>query len=192
MCAANLHTKRYDEVTWNATVDKMLLYDVGMSGQFLGETAALIELARVLNRTADATALEEQQAAMAAKVQQHLWSAEQQIYLNFQVDSRTFNKHSSPTSFYPMLSGTATVEQALAMTRRWLTNHSRCATSVDHARFPASIFRRSHKRFHIPSLTYRVRLLQVLPNEQQRPARPAGATTPHRTDADHLVLGGPL
>ena len=32
--------------------------------------------------------------------------------------------HTSPTSFYPMLSGTATVEQALAMTRCWLTNHS--------------------------------------------------------------------
>eukprot|EP00966_Prymnesium_polylepis_P292098 6745835-Prymnesium_polylepis.1 len=61
---------------------------------------------------------------MAAKVQQRLWDDDRQIFLNLQQDTGSFNTHTSPTSFYPMLSGTATVQQALAMTRRWLTNHS--------------------------------------------------------------------
>ena len=102
----------------------MLIYDVGMTGEFLGETEALVELAEILNRTADVALLKARQADMAARVQSTLWSAASQIYLNYQVDTQTFNTHTSPTSFYPMLSGTATVEQALAMTRRWLTNHS--------------------------------------------------------------------
>ena len=114
----------YDQVTWNATVNKMLIYDVGMTGEFLGETEALVELAAILNKTTDVVRLKARQADMAARVQKTLWSATSQIYLNYQVDTETFNTHTSPTSFYPMLSGTATVEQALAMTRRWLTNHS--------------------------------------------------------------------
>jgi hypothetical protein len=114
----------YDQVTWNASVDKMLIYDIGMTGEFLGETEALATLAGILNKSDDVALLKARQADMAAKVQQHLWSEEDQIYLNFQQDTNTFNSHTSPTSFYPMLSGTATVEQALAMTRRWLTNHS--------------------------------------------------------------------
>ena len=114
----------YDQVTWNATVDKMLIYDVGMTGEFMGETEALVELAGILNKTDDVVLLKARQADMAARVQKTLWSAASQTYLNYQVDTGTFNTHTSPTSFYPMLSGTATVEQALAMTRRWLTNHS--------------------------------------------------------------------
>ena len=93
-------------------------------GEFLGECDALTELAAALNRTDDAAKFAARRDAMAAKAQQHLWDASRGLYLNFQQDSGTFNEHSSPTSFYPMLSGTATQEQALSMTRRWLTNRS--------------------------------------------------------------------
>ena len=34
----------YDQVTWNASLDKMLIYDVGMTGEWLGEVEALAEL----------------------------------------------------------------------------------------------------------------------------------------------------
>ena len=114
----------YDQVTWNASLDKMLIYDVGMTGEWLGEVEALAELAGYLNLTEDVALLKKRQASMASKVQNTLWSAASQIYLNYQVDTQTFNTHTSPTSFYPMLPGTATVEQARQMTRRWLTNHS--------------------------------------------------------------------
>ena len=77
-----------------------------MTGEFLGETEALAELANILNKSADVALLKTRQADMAAKVQQHLWSEADQIYLNFQEDTHTFNTHTSPTSFYPMLSGT--------------------------------------------------------------------------------------
>ena len=53
----------YDEVTWNASVDKMLIYDVGMTGEFLGETEALVELAGILNKTDDVTLLKARQAS---------------------------------------------------------------------------------------------------------------------------------
>ena len=75
----------YDQVTWNASVNKMLIYDVGMTGEYLGETEALAELAALLNKSDDVALLKQRQADMAAKVQQTLWSAEQQIFLNYQV-----------------------------------------------------------------------------------------------------------
>ena len=36
---------RYDQVTWNATQNKMLIYDIGMTSEWLGEVDALIDLA---------------------------------------------------------------------------------------------------------------------------------------------------
>ena len=30
----------YDQVTWNASLNKMLIYDVGMTGEWLGEVAS--------------------------------------------------------------------------------------------------------------------------------------------------------
>ena len=75
---------------------------LAVSGEFLGEVEALAELAAILNKTDDVALLKSRQAAMAAKVQQHLWSEVTQLYLNFQQDTGTFNTHNSPTSFYPM------------------------------------------------------------------------------------------
>lgn len=114
----------YDEVTWNSSLNKMLIYDVGMTSQYLGEIEALTELAAALNKTDDIAMLKERQADMASTLQATLWSKTRQIYLNYQVDTATFNTHTSPTSFYPMLSGTASPEQVRAMYNRWLTNHS--------------------------------------------------------------------
>ena len=114
----------YDAVTWDANQSKLLIFDVGMTSEFLGETEALAELATALNRTADAAKYEREAEAMAKQVRDTLWSADDGLFLNFQVDTNQFNKHASPTSFYPLLSGTATEEQALTMVRRWLTNHS--------------------------------------------------------------------
>ena len=114
----------YDQVTWNATESKMLIYDIGMTAEWLGEVDALIDLAATLNKPEDVSMLQARKSNMSAKVQSTLWNEALEIYLNYQQDTQTFNTHTSPTSFYPMLSGTATLDQALAMTRRWLTNHS--------------------------------------------------------------------
>jgi len=114
----------YDQVTWSAAQNKMLIYDVGMTGEFLGEVEALAELAAALGKSADVAMLKARQAKMAATVNDVLWNATLGLYFNYQVDTDSFNLHTSPTSFYPMLSGTATPEQALAMTRRWLSKHS--------------------------------------------------------------------
>ena len=125
----------YDQVTWSANASKMLIYDVGMTSEWLGEVDALIDLAKVLNKSDDVAMLTARQADMAKAVQSTLWSASLGLYFNYQVDTKTFNTHSSPTSFYPMLSGTATPAQAVEMTKRWLTNHSGyCIGSSSHNR----------------------------------------------------------
>lgn len=99
---------------------------------------ALAELATVLNLKKDAAMFHERQAKMAAKVNAHLWDSTLGLYFNFQQDTQTFNTHTSPTSFYPMLSGTATVEQAEEMITRWMMNHSGyCLNTTEHAA-PAS------------------------------------------------------
>ena len=71
----------YDQVTWNATANKMLIYDVGMTGEFLGECAALEEMAGALNRSADVAMLR-RGAAVAAAAQRTLWNAARGLYLN--------------------------------------------------------------------------------------------------------------
>jgi hypothetical protein len=82
---------------------QMLIYDVGMTGEWLGETEALAELAGYLNMTEDVALLKKRQADMAAKVQSTLWSAASQIYLNYQVDTQTFNTVRDTPLFEPFV-----------------------------------------------------------------------------------------
>jgi putative isomerase len=63
-------------------------------------------------------------AALAEAVRTRLWDPEREIFAGRRWDGR-FTASLSPTSFYPLLAGIATREQAEAMVARWLTDPGR-------------------------------------------------------------------
>ena len=94
----------------------VLLYDVGMTGVFMSEAAALIELAPVAGR-ADAVPALQARLAAATAATQRLWSAgagAAGAFANAFLDGSP-HARLSPTSFYPLISGAATDAQAAAL-----------------------------------------------------------------------------
>ena len=90
----------------------MNLYDVGMTGLFLSDTQALIELARTF-RPAAVAALSERFARVQAALQAHLWQPAPGLFVNTLFNGSTYERD-SPTSLFPLMSGAATPAQAAA------------------------------------------------------------------------------
>ena len=65
---------------------------------------------------------------MRGKIGAHLWDDVSGAFVN-RFPNGTFNRRVSPTSFYPMLAGAATTEQAAALMGGWLLNSSRFCVS---------------------------------------------------------------
>ena len=61
---------------------------------------------------------------MAARIREHLWDPDHQIFANRFWSGRFSTRH-SPTSFYPLAAGVATAEQAEALVHRHLLNPAR-------------------------------------------------------------------
>ena len=112
---------------FDGTLGRLQLYDVQMSSLFVSESHALQALAPLAGQPAGVVAqLARQSADVTALMQSVLWDANTKIYR--QVDAspkrRGFSAAISPTSFYPMIAGVATVPQAEAMVTGHLTNAS--------------------------------------------------------------------
>ena len=113
---------------------KMLLYDIGFTGMVTSEAQALLTLAELLNRTSDAAFLKARVAKLRVAAQA-LWDPSNNggIFTNKFAGKLHgtcpqsllpckdgFYQRISPTSFYAMLGGIATDEQAIAMVTNWL------------------------------------------------------------------------
>jgi len=107
----------------------MQAYDVGMSSLFVAEAAALAELARAVNRSADAAALDAWAAETRGLIAAHLWDDAAGAFKNFITSNSTLSTRVSPTSFYAMLAGAASDAQAARMANEWLFNASRFCLS---------------------------------------------------------------
>ena len=108
----------------------MLAYDVGMSSLFVAEAAALAELARIVNRTADAATLEAHATEVRGLIASRLWDEDAGIFKNFITANDTLSKRVSPTSFYALLARAATDDQAGRMATEWALNASRFCLSL--------------------------------------------------------------
>jgi len=119
----------YDGHLFNNETHLMELYDVGMSSLFISEAYALAELANVIGRPPELSAmLRSRGDDMAAKMRQHLWDPQQQIYAN-KFRNGSFSRRITPTSFYPMLAKAALDDQVVKMVEGWLLNSSRFCIS---------------------------------------------------------------
>jgi hypothetical protein len=120
----------------NVTTHHMNLYDVGMTGLFLSDTQALIELAQTF-RPAAVAALSERLARVQAALQAHLWQPEAGLFTNTLFNGSTYAR-SSPTNLFPLISGAATPAQAAAGAA-WAASPGGLCLNQSHAPAPGAV-----------------------------------------------------
>lgn len=139
VCPLRIWLHRYDAPPgydlWNATSYRMRLYDVGQSSSIAAEAEALARIADLLNRSADAAMLRGRHQAMASLISKHMWDDELGVFSNLLANGTKYPRI-SPTSFYPMLAGIASDEQATKMVTRWLTNRTRFCVPASPSVWP--------------------------------------------------------
>ena len=92
----------------------MSLYDVGMTALYLSDTEALIALAEVAGRFDVVPGLQERFQRVQTAMNAHMWDAASGMYTNVLYNG-SFYRRWAPTSFFPMISGSASDAQADAM-----------------------------------------------------------------------------
>ena len=102
----------YDDVPFDAYRNTMALADVGLNSLYVFDCECLAEIADVLGRTSEANELSRRAAEYRTKMA-ILWNEERGIFVNRRSEGeQEFSTRISPTSFYPLLAGVATPEQA--------------------------------------------------------------------------------
>jgi hypothetical protein len=92
----------------------MNLYDVGMTALYLSDTEALIALAEVAGRFDIVPELQLRFARVQTAMNAHMWNPATGMYTNVLYNGSFYSRF-APTSFFPLMSGSATDAQADAM-----------------------------------------------------------------------------
>lgn len=111
----------YDGVPFDPVTHRMALSDVGLNALYVADCRALAEIAEAIGKEREAEELRGR-AEMYDAGLQDLFSNASGIFLNRRTDTGAADERLSPTSFYPLLSGTATPEQAERMVKEHLAN----------------------------------------------------------------------
>jgi len=111
----------YDGVPFDPDTHLMQLADVGLNSLYVIDCEALADIARVLDRKAEAEELR-LRAEASRRCLASLWDEKTGIFLNRRTDTGEFSDRLSPTNFYPLLAGATTPEQAERMVREHFYN----------------------------------------------------------------------
>jgi hypothetical protein len=111
----------YDDVPFDILTHQQKLHDVGLNSLYVMDCRLLAKIAEELGQRRDAGELRERAEKYAGNLQT-LWDVENAFYYNKRTDTKEFNRHTSPTNFYPLLAKVPTVEQAEAMLEKHLLN----------------------------------------------------------------------
>ena len=108
----------YDDISFDKAQNRMMLEDVGLTGLFILDCGALIEIAEILGKAEDAQLLlaRRQQAQRGLDT---LWDEANGFFYNRRTDTGEFSRRISPTNFYALFSEHVTTEQA----RRMIEEH---------------------------------------------------------------------
>jgi putative isomerase len=101
------HTLDFEEPGHNSLV--------ALDGEFLAK------IAEALGRAAEAAALEARSTELRGKISAQLWDESRRTFAGRHWDGR-FARHLAPTSFFPLIAGAATDEQARIIITEHLTN----------------------------------------------------------------------
>lgn len=114
----------YDNVPYDSDRHMLMQEDVGMHSLFIMDSRYLALIARELGQIEDAETLERQAQDYSRKLEM-LWDGNTGFYYNRLTDNgRRFNRHTSPTCFYPMLAAATTPEYASIMVKSHLLNEN--------------------------------------------------------------------
>ena len=111
----------WDEAGYDQRAYTMRLTDVGLNSYYALDAECLSKLAAILGREEDSRRLAAESEAMRQRVRERLWNEADGIYENRHWNGE-FDKHLSPTNFYPLLAGIATRDQARRMVEEHLLN----------------------------------------------------------------------
>ncbi len=111
----------YDGIPFDPDTHLMQLADVGLNSLYVVDCDALADLARVLGRMSEARELQQRAEAFRRNLAL-LWDEESGTFFNRRTDTGEFVRRLSPTSFYPLLAGGVTPEQAQRMIREHFYN----------------------------------------------------------------------
>ena len=104
----------HDEAAFDQGSHTLDTEDVGLNSLLVLEGELLARIAAELGRPGEARALAAGALALARRVRERLWDPDRGVYANRRWDGR-FARSLAPTSFYPLVAGIATREQAAAM-----------------------------------------------------------------------------
>lgn len=101
----------HDEAVYETDTRTLSTFDVGINSVLALDAEMLALIARELGHTEDAAELETLAQSSREKIQSELWDEARGIFANRQRKGG-FVKSVGPTSFYPLICGAATAEQA--------------------------------------------------------------------------------
>jgi len=113
----------YDASTYDPGTHLLEFADVGLMSLYIADCDALASIADSLGRKQEAGELRNRSAQYGTKLES-LWSPTAGVFLNKDLHTGEFSNRLSPTNFYPMLSRTATPDQAKSMVEKHLLNPS--------------------------------------------------------------------
>ena len=111
----------FDDAYFNEQTHRMELADTGLMGMYVADANALAEIAEILGRKQDAAWLRGSAQKYSEKLAT-LWNPAAGIFLDKDLHTGKFDQRLAPTSFYPMLSKTATPDQVDEMLNKHFFN----------------------------------------------------------------------
>ncbi len=108
----------YDEIPFDSEKNMLKMEDTGLTGLYIMDCDALIELARILGES-DCIGSLEMRKAEAENGLEGMWDEEYGFYCNRRTDTGEFSHRVSPTSFYALFSDRVTPDRI----RRILDEH---------------------------------------------------------------------
>ena len=111
----------YVDASFDVEKGLMLLHDVGLNAMYIGDCEALIQMAKVLGKEEDEKRLKKRVKQFKKQIQS-LWNKENGLFQNYDLVKQSFINRISPTSFYPMIAGTAKERQVKQMINEHLLN----------------------------------------------------------------------
>src|SRR5260221_12098316 len=106
----------YGGVPYNPETNRLEMADVGLTALYVADCNALVQIAGILGREADARELRAR-AQKYATALRGLWDEKTGIYLNRRTDTGVSSPKLSPTNFYPLLAQVPTAAQADRMVK---------------------------------------------------------------------------
>jgi putative isomerase len=111
----------HDEARLMEEVHTLDCEDVGLNSFVALDGEILAHVARALGHLDEADKIDRQTNALKARIRDQLWDDARGVFAN-RLWSGKFTDSIAPTSFFPLVCGAATAEQAEAMVENWLKN----------------------------------------------------------------------